>query len=225
MDMQNVIGILKGAASGVNLVQGVIVSCEADYTCTVTIGGSSTQVAGVKVASHVCPVPGATCWILVNGRDMWVTETLAPAGPAYGSMRKSTAQTVAGATWTALTWGSRTDTKANGITLGSSGMTVVVPGIYSLNLTAAFEDAGDTTWPAWSIYATIEINGTTVAGSGGPAPGTATFMSRTNVAATAALAVGDVVGANVYQNSGGNLSTNVSDGYNVLRATWLGPLA
>ncbi|MDE2100154.1 MAG: hypothetical protein KGL39_23060 [Patescibacteria group bacterium] len=68
---------LTGKSSGVSLRQGVIISAAADGTATVTISGGTTQFAGVKVASHITPTPGTTCWLAVDGKDAFVIATLA----------------------------------------------------------------------------------------------------------------------------------------------------
>lgn len=64
--------------AGVRLRQGKIISVAADGTATITIGGDSTQVSGVAVASHVSVDPGNACWLVVNGRDAFVIATIGP---------------------------------------------------------------------------------------------------------------------------------------------------
>lgn len=205
-----------GPDPAVRLRQGSIVSVASDGTATITIGGSTTQVAGVKVASPCCPVPGASCWVATDGRDLWVLSTLAPTGPAWGTMRKSTTQTIATATWTALSWSSRTETEEHGITLGSAGMTVVVPGVYTISTCAAF--AADT---AGERYGRLTLNGNGIGQTSGGDAGS--FVARCAGSTIVACAVGDVIGIEVYQNSGGNLATEVGSGWCFLSAAWLGP--
>lgn len=202
------------------LRQGVIVSVAADYTVTVTIGGSTTQVTGVSVASHTCPIPGATCWLATDGTDWMVLATLAPTGPAYGSMRKSVAQSIPNAAWTAMTWASRTDTIATGTTLGSDGVTIGVPGLYSVTLSS---DIGGTQ-TAGTHYVRITKGGVAMAqGSAANFPTTSTFVSRTIAAGIFKCAVGDVINGEVYQNAGAARDQDIAAGQNVISLVWIGP--
>ncbi len=77
MDLGDVVRIIKPESSGLRLRQGVIVSVEA-ATVTVTIAGSTTQVAGVKCLQSCRPVAGSTCWMLTDGRDLFVLGILGP---------------------------------------------------------------------------------------------------------------------------------------------------
>lgn len=203
------------------LRQGVIVSVQGD-TCTITIGGSATQISSVHYSSHCCPLPGASCWLATDGRDWFILATLAPAGPAFGSMRKSAAQSIPNATWTEMTWGSRTDTTATGTTLGSTGVTILVPGLYSVTLSS---DIGGTQ-AAGTHYARIVKNSSTVMmGSGMPFPTSTNFASRTVVAGIIKCAIGDVINGEIYQNAGGARDQDIAAGQNVISAVWIGPAA
>lgn len=214
MDIHQLVKAFQPSATGVLLRQGTVVSVQADSTVTVTIGGSSTEVAGVKVAASCCPVPGATCWLATDGLDLFVLATLAPAGIAWGTMRKSTAQTISTATWTALNWTSRTEDVAYGVTLGANGFTVVVPGIYTATGATAFSP--DATGHR---YARITKNGTAITSAGGVAP---SLTARTLAAATMKCAVGDVINLEAYQSSGADLNTAVDGAGNILAVAWIG---
>lgn len=209
----------SGPAAPVRFRVGVVQTVAADGTATVTVGGSSTAITGVKVASSCCPVPGATCWLAVDGRDLFVLATLAPYGPAFGSMRQSSAQTVGTGAFTALDWTNRTDTTASGVTLGATGITCVVPGVYQVSVAASF--AANTTGVR---HLQIIKNGTTVdfAVYSTNAP-SGTEVCRMTGTVPIRLAVGDYVNGSVFQSSGGNLSTNVAAGHTTIRAVWLGP--
>lgn len=223
MDMHTLVEIFSPDAHGIRLRQGAIVSVQADTTATITIAGCTTTVSGVKVASSCCPIPGSTCWIATDGRDLFVLATLAPAGPAWGNIRKSATQSMDTGTWEAVTWVNRTEETAVGMTADSGGLTCVVPGLYAVTFVGALDAAGDTTWPAWSVFSRLTVNGTSVAENGGPAPGTASFVARASVTTRVSLAPGDVLNAAIYQNSGAGLSTAIGAGQNVLTAAWLGP--
>lgn len=209
-----------GDPSPVRLRRGNVVSVQADGTCTVTIAGGSAQVSGVKVSASCCPIPNAGCWLATDGRDLFVLSTLAPYGPAYGSMRQSSAQTIGTGSFTAIDWTNRTETTSTGITLGATGITCVVPGLYRVECGITF--AANATG---NRHMYLTLNGSaTFHGYGTPTP-TSSDLARMNVSTTMKLAIGDVVNAAVYQSSGGNLATNIGAGHNVLRATWAGPSA
>ena len=199
--------------------QGAIVSVQANGTATVTIGGDTTQLAGVKVASCVCPVPGASCWLAVDGRDLFVIATLAPAGPAWGTMRQSAAQAIGNAAFTAYSWANRTEITVRGVTATNSGLEVLVPGLYSITASPAL--AANATGQR---HSQLTVNGTVVAqGASTPAP--STQIARLNASTIVKLAIGDVVNVTVYQNSGGSLNTDTGPGAGTLTVTWLGPAA
>lgn len=203
------------------LRQGVIVSLTG-HTAIVQVAGSATSISGIHYASSCCPIPGATCWLSTDGRDWFILATLAPAGPAFGSMRKSTAQSIPNAAWTEMTWGSRTDTSAIGTTLGTAGITVLVPGLYHVTLSS---DIGGTQ-AAGTHYSRIVKNGASVVmGSGMPFPTSTNFASRTVVSGIIKCAAGDVVNGEIYQNAGGARDQDIAAGQNVLSVAWLGPAA
>jgi hypothetical protein len=68
---------LKSGSPGVHLRQGVITAADAgSSTVTVTIDGGAVELSGVKYAAHVPPSVGMTCWLVINGHDMFVLATL-----------------------------------------------------------------------------------------------------------------------------------------------------
>lgn len=204
------------------LRQGTIIAVASNGTCTVTIAGGTTQIAGVKVASHCCPLPGAACWLATDGRDLFVLATLAPAGPAYGFMRKSVAQTIGTGAWTEMTWASRTDTIETGVTLGSTGITVTVPGIYAVSVTVQLGG----TWTTGTAYTRLLKNSAVVAtGSGMPFPSTSSFAMRCAASMPMKCAAGDIINADIYQSAGANRDQDITAGANVLSAVWIGPSA
>lgn len=221
MDLNNLVASIGSAGPDApfRLRQGVIQSVAANGTATVTIGGSTVQVANVKVASSVCPVPGATCFLATDGRDWFVLATLAPAGPAYGTMRKSTAQAIGTGAVTELTWGSRTDVIANGVTAGSNGWTIVVPGIYQVTFIGTFDINA-----TGNRFAQIFKNSTAVANGVGTGP-YGTQNGRLNATATLKLAIGDIVNGGLFQSSGANLNTDLNVTANILSVLWIGPSA
>lgn len=221
-DLHDLVTALGKAApeAPVRLRRGQIVSVQSDGTVTVTVGGGTEQAQGVRVAASCCPIPNAGCWLATDGQDMFVLATMAPSGPAYGFMRKSVAQSIANTTWTEMTWASRTDTIETGVTLGSNGITVIVPGVYAVSV--AVQLGG--TWTTGTCYTRLLKNGATVAaGSGMPFPSTSTFAMRAMASMPIKCAAGDVINAEVYQSSGAARDQDIGAGANVLSAVWLGP--
>lgn len=209
------------SAPSLRFRQGVIVSVEMDDTCTVTIAGDTdTPISGVAYASTVCPVPGATCWIAMDGTDLFIIATLAPAGPAYAQARKNAAQSVPNATWTDVTWGTVTDTAAYGMTIGSAGFTVIVPGIYQVSTALSFPSQS-----TGQRHAQLTVNGAVIMNGTGGNTTTGGDIARLRADGIVRCAAGDVIGATVYQSSGAALNMNTGTGLNMMRAVWLGPYA
>lgn len=219
-DLNPLVAAIAKAApiAPVRLRLGAIVSVAADSTATVTIGGGTTQVSGVKVASSCCPVPGAACWIATDGRDMFVLATLAPAGPAYGATRQNAAQSVPNNTWTDLDFTSRTDTASVGVTLTNSGMTFVVPGLYMV--TASVDFVANSTGQR---HARLMVNGTTVWHGNGHDAAAGSDVTRLHADGIIKAAAGDTLTVNALQTSGGALNTQIGVGYCQLRVVWVGP--
>lgn len=221
-DLNGLINALVSVApdAPVRLRQGQIISVQADGTCTVTIGGGTTQVSGVKVSSSCCPLPNAGAWIATDGRDLFVMSTIAPAGPAYGHMRQSSAQSIPNGTWTELSWANRTDVTTSGVTVGSSGFTVVVPGVYQVSACVGFA-ANATGQRHLQIYK----NGAAILQASGGNAASGSDIQRLSGSGNLRLAIGDVINATVFQTSTVSLNTQIGAGYNVLTLTWLGPIA
>lgn len=201
--------------------QGVITAVASDGTCTVKIAGSDVEITEVKVAAHVCPIPGATCWIATDGTDLFVNATISPQGPAYGSMRRNIAGSVSSGSFVNVSFATRTESQSNGTTLGSSGITIIVPGWYTVTCSPAFENTSAT----GGRIARMVVNGSVVWDGTLATPGSTAIVPRFAMSVDLQLAIGDVVGYEVWQNSGVSIPLNVSAGQNVLRAVWRGPVA
>lgn len=75
MDIQEVVSILKNDGPTLRLRQCVVVSVQAT-TATITIAGSAAEVSGVKFMSTYRPFAGDTCWIMTDGRDLFIFGAL-----------------------------------------------------------------------------------------------------------------------------------------------------
>lgn len=208
----------SGQQPGIRLRQGTIVSVQSDGTATITIGGDDTQIAGVKVASHVCPVPSASCWLAVDGRDLFVIGVLPPYGPAFARMRANATQSIANNSFVRLSFATRTAERSQGLTIGNNGFTVVVPGWYYVTANVGFA-ANATGRRGIQIL----CGGSTFALGNfvPPASGAQTFVTASGMVEAA---VNDLIEAEVLQSSGGSLSTAIGGGISFLSAHWLRPL-
>lgn len=151
---------------------------------------------------------------------MFVMSTLAPYGPAYGSMRQNAAQSIGNGAFTDLNWATRTETTAIGITLGSGGFTIIVPGLYAVTVSATFVANA-----TGQRHLNLIHNGTTEIQGFSTNAVTGSDLCRMTTASTFKCGVGDTINATVFQSSGGNLNTHIAVGANVLRAVWVGPAA
>lgn len=218
-DMNLIASAIRDAtpADKVRIRQGVIQSVNADGTANVTIGGSTITTNNIKVASHTCPVPTATCLLATDGRDWFITATLAPTGPAWGAMRQNVAQAIPDSTLTLIDWTNRTDTATNGLTIGNTGLTCVVPGLYQVTgmITFATNATG-------SRHARLTLNGNVIIEGTGTNATTGAF-TRIRADGLVRLAIGDVVNMQAFQSSGAALNTNTGAGSTLIRAVWIGP--
>jgi hypothetical protein len=64
-----------------SLRQGVVASVQAT-TCTITLGGGATSIAGVVYLDSYLPTVGDTVWILQSGPDLLIVGRAGGAGPA-----------------------------------------------------------------------------------------------------------------------------------------------
>lgn len=172
------------------------------WTCT-----SSTRPTGVEgrviyeTDTDRLWVYSGSAWVLIG----WATS----AGRAWVSLTDA-AQSIATASATDITWGTEV-ADPDGWTSGGSA-TLTVPsgfdGLYIVSYSG--------TWASGTLGTTPGVfilhNGTNIAGANGP-----TFGQIHSVNTTVALAAGDTLKIQAYQNSGG--SVNITS---TLRVVYLG---
>jgi hypothetical protein len=221
--ISNLAALIAGESSSGDLRfrQAVITAVASDGTCTIKISGDDVEISEVSVAAHVCPVPGATCWIATDGTDLYVQSTLAPNGPAWGNMQKITAQSIANSTFVAVNWLTSSDRAQEynyGTVNTATGIQVLVPGLWAIDASPGYTSAS-----ASGIRgSSLTVNGTAVwRGATGVATGT--ILNVVPIAATLKLAIGDVVNFEMYQSSGAALNTNSNSGGMILNVRWVGP--
>lgn len=118
--------------------QGAVVSVSS-YGLTVTIGGSTEQVAGVKYLGSYAPRVGAHVWLVTDGADMFAIGHLAPRGvPALRVTGAATA--VVTATETALAFNAEvgTDPWSMWVVGSATRLTVPLDGWYTFTAYASF---------------------------------------------------------------------------------------
>lgn len=203
----------KTDPSGIRLRQGTIVSVQADGTATVTIGGSTVAVSGVRVDASCCPKAGAAVWIIVDekGRIVEVLGHQTPHGPAYCELIRSATQQLLDSTYTSVAFTAENADTHGMHAANSTDIVIVVPGIYHFS--------GYISWPNSTVGSRT---GRIVAGGATlTADKTEAFNGShwNTMDATAKLAQGTVVTMDGLQNTGGALSISAAR----LTACWLGP--
>lgn len=184
---------------------GTVISVQSDRTCTVTVGGDTTEISGVKYMSDIAPDPQAAIWLVSDGRDLFALGHLAAANRTLATKAsRSTSQSIATATDDFINFDSASYNEWSAWVVGSAArITAPMAGRYMVIGNAAFQ--GNATG---FRRLSIEQNGTTVicsAHSHSNVGGTPTSMS---VSTVVTLAVGDYVRLGVRQTSGGALDVN-----------------
>ena len=79
-DLNKLAAAFSSPLASLRLRFGKISSIQNDHTVTVTIGGSTDTVAGVKYLASSAPVPGAVCILTTDGTDIFVLDHIAATG-------------------------------------------------------------------------------------------------------------------------------------------------
>jgi hypothetical protein len=199
---------------------GTVVSIEADRTCTITIGGDTTQISGVRYLAP--PRPNAPCIIAVDGLDLFVVGQLGAAtGTLAPRASRSTNQSIPDATDTAIAFDAvQSDAWQTWILGNQTRMTAPLTGRYMATGSCSF--AGNATGfrAIW-----IDKDGTTdlarvqVTNAGGGQP---TWLAVTTHAFD--MTQGDYIRLMVRQTSGGALAVQGNSTFSpALSLIYLGP--
>jgi hypothetical protein len=109
--------------------QGEVVSVQSDYTATVKIAGSGVEVPGVRYMSR--PAPGQGTWLLTNGTDLLIVDSLAEAGTTLAPRAyRTTNQSIANASAAAISWEAVESDVFGTFTPSATQLTVTIPGRY-----------------------------------------------------------------------------------------------
>lgn len=121
--------IAQSADPGWVLRQGEAVSVQDDYTATVKVAGSDTEVTGVRYMGDP-PKPASGVWVMANSNDLFILGSIASAGRAAAPLvYRTTNVSISNATPTPITWEAE-DADAYGFWSSGSAVTVNVPGRY-----------------------------------------------------------------------------------------------
>lgn len=202
---------------GLRLRQGKV-EAWSNYGITVTIGGSTEQVTGVKYLGSYAPRVGAHVWLVTDGSDIFAIGHLAPRGAPAIEVSNSAAQATATGTELTLTFDTETGTDPWGMRAPAQPTRLVAPISGWYTATGNFDFVGNATGIR---VARIRRNGTTVQASlrsvsvGAGAP---TDMNVTTGAIL--LAASDFLTLTAEQNSGGALNVNANASF---RMHYIGP--
>ena len=195
------------------LRQGQVVSVQSDYTVTVKIAGSDTEIAGVRYIGSP-PPPSSGVWLWSSGTDLFVEGSLAAAGQAIAPRAYRTSDLVINSgSVTQVTW-QADDADPYGMWNGSAPSYVIVnvPGRYIAVAQADFSSSS-----AGVRSASILVNGAVVGANSTPGAASVAHMNITSMPFTvSATASVELV---VEQNSSASLSLiasgNVSPGLGI----------
>lgn len=189
---------------GFRIRQGACVSVETGYTCTVTIGGDTTQIAGVRYMGAP-PRPGTSCFVATDGYDLFVFGQLAGySSIPYARYERTTNQSIADA-GESLTFPSSV---ADPWTMYSAGtFTTPCDGIWSVEASATFA-ANATGNRSLTIYSGGTGPAATYAQRAySPLAGTPVILNTTRIVSGAK---GTAITVFAYQNSGGALNVTAA---------------
>lgn len=199
---------------------GTVVSVESDRTCTVTIGGDSTNVDGVKYMTP--PRPGSAIILATDGLDVFALGHLAADGGEIAPRaNRSTDQSIADATDVAISFdGVNNDAWGCWSSGSATRLTAPVTGRYMAVGQVAFAANATGFRRVW-----IERNGTSTLGRSDLSTALAGSAVWLNVTANAFdMTQGDYIRLMVRQNSGGALNATTSSTYApALSLIYLGP--
>lgn len=202
-DLYKIATGFKQASPALRVRFGSVVSLQAGRTATVTIGGSTEQISGVKYVESMVPQPGKPVVMLTDGLDLFILDHLSASSMSLSPRAyRSGDVTLTTATATLISW---TDVAVDPwgcwAVGNASRLTAPLDGRYMALGTAQFAANATGIRSAW-----IDNNaGVTLARTqAAPTPALATWLQV--VTPPFDLVKGDYITMSVQQNSGGNLA-------------------
>lgn len=220
LDLFSVASALAPEETKLRFRFGTVVSVQTDRTCTVTIGGDTTQVSGIKYMTP--PRPGSPIILATDGLDIFALGHIAADGGEIAPRaNRSTDQSIANTTDTAISFDAVNNDAWGCWSAGNAArLTAPLTGRYMAVGEVAFAANGTGFRRVW-----IEKNGTATLGRSDlptTLAGSAIWLNVT--AHSFDMVQGDYIRLMVYQNSGGALLANSSSTYApALSLIYLGP--
>lgn len=185
---------------------GIVQSIEADRTITLTVGGSTETIAGVRYAASMTPCPGKAVFCLTDGTDLFAVDHMAAAELTLAPRAYRSANlTVANTTETAVTWaGANSDEWGSWASASPTFLSAPITGRYMATAQVEFAGDADGFRQAW-----IRRNGTDILGYHkqlSAASGSPTNMTVATPAFD--LTKGDYIELVVRHNAGNDLVLN-----------------
>lgn len=200
---------------------GTVVSVQSDRTITITVAGSTQQIAGIRYLGHFAPQPGKVVRLLADGPDLFAIGHMGfDGGTLAPRASRSTSQNIADNTEEAITfdgvnsdpWGCWSSGQATRLTAP---------------LTGRYQAVASVQWTANGTgyrRILIEKTGTSTVGRLDQASASAANPTwQTLTTAPFDMTAGDYIRLIVRQNSGGSLAvTNSSTFAPALSLIYLG---
>lgn len=223
MDLGRIAPTFTPSPARIRVRFGKVASVQADRSITVTIGGDTTQVAGIPYLGRMIPRPGAVVVLLTDGADLFAVDHVAAGDGALAPrVSRSTAQSIPDSTDTAITFdGDNSDAWGAWVVGEPTRVYAPVSGRYMAVATVHFAGNATGVRAAW-----IEKDGTSTLARVQHISASAGLPTWLNVTTPPfdMTAGTDYVRLIVRQTSGGALDVNNSSTFSpALGLIYLGP--
>lgn len=203
---------LTPPAPKVRVRWGKIVSVQSDRTATVTVGGSTEEIAGVKYMEGMTPKPNAVVTMLTDGTDLLILDHVCASNMSLTPRAHRAAdQSIATATDTLIDWTAvnNDDWGCWAASPNPSRLTAPITGRYMVIGAARFEANATGLRAAW-----IQQDGTTTIAHTRLAASPTTPTQFQVVSAPLNMTAGQYVEMYVRQTSGGALAFSYDNAHN-----------
>lgn len=199
-----------------------VVSIESDHTITVTVNGSTEQVANVNYLGSVAPRPGSLVWVLTDGVDLFAFGVMAGSDRTIAPRTsRSTSQNITNANDTAIDFdGVNSDAWGCWSSSNPARLTAPITGRYMAVGSVTFEANATGFRRVW-----VEKDGSSTLARSESSTALAGSALWLNVATPAfTMTKGEYIRLMVRQNSGGTLAVLNSSTFSpTLSLIYVGP--
>ena len=203
---RTVADVLTPQAAPLRVRFGVVQSIQADRTITLTVGGSTETIAGVRYTASMTPCPGKAVFCLTDGVDLFAVDHMAAAELTLAPRAyRSSSLTVANTTETAVTWaGANSDEWDTWISASPTLLSAPITGRFMATAFVEFAGDADGFRQAW-----VRKNGADVVGYVKQLSAAAASPTNMTVSTPAFdLTKGDYIELVVRHNAGNDLALN-----------------